>query len=307
MSEHIREGFTNLRSDIGKSIDRYYLSPQSDGDFIGISDLPILTLPCNYLASFTPEENKGGYYPPAKHVGSNASLNVTSFTIGDFSYEAEIGNDGIVDVGKQVDFKHNPYIYRPKFAHRMRQSEEGAVDSTPGTIQLGPESEEIVDDYGVLDGLSIHADGASIYLPEWDLVLKPDDFLENAPYAGATNNVGLKSEIEENICHDRAYFAEEAEIGRINFCELHMAYSKPHDHAASNNPSSCDGFSPSNAFDNCKSSCKGGSVNREWLSNCNPCFDDTRRVDAAHNCGCGGFSCDGEDLSCGWEMILNAT
>ena len=297
-TEHIREGFTNLRDDIGKELDRYYLSAHDGSNMISMSDLPTLTLPCNFLSSSEPEEGKGGYYPPAEHINtSDGSLAVTSFTVGGFSYESEIGNDGLVDVDSKITFNQS-YIYKQSFKHQMRMSEpEGVRDSTPGTIQLGGSeisNEPIADDYGVVDGLEIHADGSAIYLPDWDLTLSPDDFLENAPYAGAKNNKGLPSEIEENICHDRSYIALEAEIARIEFCQNHE------------NPQDCDKFIPSNAFDNCKATCKGqASVNKDWLSDCNPCVDYSRRVDAAHQCDCGGTSCKGEDLSCGWEMILN--
>ena len=308
-NEHIRKGFTNFRevAGAGGNLDKYFLSALVGGQVVSIDEIPALTLPCNYLST----DDSGGYHPPVEHINSkNASLHTTSFTLGYFSYEAEIENDGLTDTLNQLNFPANthPYIYQNKLYHSMRIPDGGgAVDSTQGTIELGNGADDIVDDYGPVDGLTINMDGAQVFLVDWDKTLDSDKYLVNAPYAGASNEHNLPSEIENQICKDRASLAEKAEEGRIEHCEYHMANSEPHDHAASNTPPSCGDFDPSNAYNNCYDTCRVfDEVNQSWLSDCNPCVDASRRVDLAHECGCGGKNCKGEDIHCGWELILNA-
>lgn len=308
MAEHIRKGFTNFRdaAAAGGDLDKYFLVNLDNNQIVSMSDIPELTLPCNFLAN---REGVNGYYPPAYHTSqTDGSLHSTSFTVGSFSYEAEIGNDGITDLNNTINFASNthPYIYKGDLIHSMRQAENGPFDSTPGTIALGQGASDTADDYGLMDGFTVQMDGAQVFLPEWDVTIAVDDALQNAPYAGEKNNVDLPSSKELEICEDRSWKAYDAEHGRIIHCNYHMDNSEPHDHAASNTPPSCSDFDVANAKSNCLNTCKGSAeVNRSWLSDCNPCVDKTRRVDLAYTCGCGGIGCAGENLACGWEVILN--
>lgn len=295
----IRPEFTNLR-EFGGAADRYFLANLANNSILTISDLPnALQLPCNYLADKSTTE---GYYPPVKQINrKNASLFSRKFTIGPFAYNDESNIDGIVYTDNKPSIDQE-YIYRPIFRHSTAPNE-----STPSTIVLGEGVDALVDDYGPVDSITLNMQGgASAYFPDWDRTLKPDDFLSNCDSLGGSNAHGLPCENHIETCQNRAEKAKEAEIERIKHCNYHMDNSEEHDHAASNTPPSCGDFDPGNAYDDCYFTCAYSmdEPNRSWLSSCKDGCGQLR-VDLTSVCGCGGTDCETEDLSCGWEVLLN--
>lgn len=297
----IREEFSNLREFAGDA-EKYFLVKLDNNSIMAISDLPeTLSLPCNYLA----DEEGDGYYPPVDHVDGydNGSLWTTNFTVGPFAYGDDAGVDGLTWIKDGKPSISQPYVHRPTLRHSMAPDQ-----STVGIISLG-EGSTIADDYGPVDGLTIKAQkGTPIYFPEWDLVFKPDEYLSNCSSLGGYNGHGLPCTRHIETCKNRAELAKEAEIGRIVHCEYHMDNSEPHDHAASNTPSSCGGFDPDYAYSDCYDTCATGPdqpAGQPWLSSCSDGCGQLR-VDVTKDCGCGGDDCKSDDLSCGWELLLNA-
>ena len=300
----IREEFSNLREFAG-SADKYFLVKLDNNAIMAISDLPeTLSLPCNYLA----DEEGDGYYPPVDHIEGydNGSLWTTNFTVGNFAYGDDAGIDGLTWIRTDKPVIQQDYVYRPNLRHAMAPD-----NPSVGIISIGSDASTIADDYGPVGGITIKAQkGTPIYFNDWDLTYKPDEHLVNCESLGGTNAYGLKCSKGIEHCKGRAEKAKEAEIGRIEHCNYHMDNSEPHDHAASNTPSSCGGFDPAYAYQDCYDSCAeggppGGPGGQPWLSNCADGCGHLR-VDLTEDCGCGGEDCKEDGMQCGWELLLNA-
>jgi len=204
----MREEFTNMRDLEGEG-GRYFLS--KDKDIISVSHKPKFNsvAACNLLLDKDSDFAEGGIKDQEMYhdfTNLDGSLHIPDLTIGYEPHDQPF--EGIYIKSDSITIP-NRYI-----------GKEGSlieINTQGGDVVLGSaiQSDQIVSDDGIEEGLNIYLHKAKVSFPDWDKFLEVDNYLDNTTEPCKDSTYGISSDNSCQICHRRAVKARNQEGDRI--------------------------------------------------------------------------------------------